>query len=319
MEIADWFREYALCLEFTGSLLKKPLTAFLSLQNFESDDEIKDQVVTMDNEEAPGIDVKLCLSLKFKYVRQVARKQALPHGATATATHTPNSQMEVLTAKPAKSSFLYGKVGNTKTASAFAKKQPVNPRSKARPQSVGVSKPHPSTQQPYIAQYECQQELTQEEFQGVMYYCPPVMEFTNTPASETEQARIQQPDPQMENYSFQNNSLPARQSNSKPKRKVPTGKAFSKVSIRQLVEEQYGQDNNIVVPILEQGRFVFRKLNEVSKDQLNAFLQNPVPHDSLTTPAKKHFNMVQPQHKPQEGLHQIKHSMSAVPLPQGGE
>jgi|JI6StandDraft_1071083.scaffolds.fasta_scaffold08301_1 hypothetical protein len=31
MEVADWFGQYALCLEFTGSLLKKPLTAFLSL------------------------------------------------------------------------------------------------------------------------------------------------------------------------------------------------------------------------------------------------------------------------------------------------
>jgi hypothetical protein len=31
-EAASWFAEYALCIEFNGSLLRRPLTAFMSLE-----------------------------------------------------------------------------------------------------------------------------------------------------------------------------------------------------------------------------------------------------------------------------------------------
>lgn len=49
MELASWFMEYALVLEFGGSLVKNNLYALLSLEKLEITDEIQNQVLVMDN------------------------------------------------------------------------------------------------------------------------------------------------------------------------------------------------------------------------------------------------------------------------------
>lgn len=68
MELSSWFMEFALCLEFGGSLLKKNLYALMSLEKMEVTDEINNQIISMDNENCPEADVRIDISLKFRHV-----------------------------------------------------------------------------------------------------------------------------------------------------------------------------------------------------------------------------------------------------------
>lgn len=160
---------------------------------------------------------------------------------------------------------------------------------------------------------------------GQKYFCPPVMEFTNQPKPEPLPKQVvQDMNRGMENYSFQVNEpasvgVPPVIPKAKPKKPpVQAGKSFSKEEIKRLVEEEYNQDNNIVVPVLENGKFVLKKLNEVSREQLSNFLEQKATYEQAT-PQKKPVNMVQPQHKPIQqhsdpsGLG-MEHSQSSIPL-----
>lgn len=62
----------------------------------------------------------------------------------------------------------------------------------------------------------------------------------------------------MENYSFQNASIAAAKEISKPEKK---SQGFNRDEIKKMVEKELGKGNHIVVPVLENGKYVFKRIN----------------------------------------------------------
>lgn len=156
MEIADWFAQYALCLEFTGSLLRKPLKAFLSLERLEINDEITEQIITMDNEGVPEVDMRMSISLKFKYVRNMVSllqpsKPEIAMMRTSSNMRREEPVQASAFSKTTKTSFLYGALAPP-SKPAITKKKPQRPASSkinsGQPMKAQRSK---DDQQPRIA------------------------------------------------------------------------------------------------------------------------------------------------------------------------